>query len=91
MGELLAHSDVILMLDLFPEKDAGEFKISLRKLLTEHSNKKLKNVLAEIVPAALTDGILKELMIAGDTPCHSVSTEDRAKLALYLKRNGFEG
>lgn len=85
VGELLAHSEVTLMLDLFSEKDAGEFKVSLRKLLTDNSNKKLKNVLAEIIPTALVGEVLKELNIGGDTPCHSVSTETRTALALYLK------
>ena len=85
VGELLEHSEVTLVLDLFPEKDAGVFKTFLQKLLAEHSNKKLKNVLAEITPTALTEGILGELSILGDTPCHSVSTEMRTVLALYLK------
>jgi predicted Rossmann fold flavoprotein len=85
VGEILAHSDATLILDLFPKKDAGEFKKHLQQLLQESSNKKLKNVLGEIIPAALAQGILKELAIDGDTPCHSVSKETRTKLALTLK------
>jgi len=85
VGELLSHSDVTLMLDLFPKRDAGEFKTYLRQTLTEHSNKKLRNVLSEILPAALATAALHELSLSGDMPCHSVSTEDRTKLALFLK------
>ena len=85
VGELLAHSEVTLMLDLFPLKDAGEFKTWLRTLLGNSSNKKLKNVLAEIVPTALATEVLKELGIDGNTACHSVLAEDRTKLALFLK------
>lgn len=85
VGELLAHSEVTLMIDVFPEKDAGEFKLYLRKLLADASNKKLKNVLATIVPSAFVEGILGELSIDGDTPCHSVSSGDRTKLATFLK------
>lgn len=85
VGELLAHSDVTLMLDLFPNQDAGEFKIFLRQLLVHNSNKKLKNVLTEIMPAALVSALLKELAVEGDTPCHSVTTAERTKLALFLK------
>ena len=85
VGELLAHSTVTLVLDLFPTKDAGEIKTYLRRLFAESSNKKLKNVLSEILPAALVAGILKELAIEGDTPCHSVAREDRTKLGLFLK------
>ncbi len=85
VGELLAHSDVTLMLDLFPNKDAGEFKIFLRQLLVHNSNKKLKNVLTEVMPSALVSALLKELTVDGDTACHSVTTADRTKLALFLK------
>ncbi len=85
VGELLAHSEVTLMLDLFPKKDAGEFKTWLRTLLGNSSNKKLKNVLSEIVPTALASEVLKELGVDGNTTCHSVLAEDRTKLALFLK------
>jgi len=85
VGEILAHSEVTLMLDLFPNQDAGEFKSYLRTLLAKNSNKKLRNVLAEIIPAALATAALGELSIIGDTPCHSVATEDRTKLTTFLK------
>jgi predicted Rossmann fold flavoprotein len=85
VGELLAHSDVTLTLDLFPAMDAGAFKLFLRHTLSEYSNKKLKNVLSEIIPTALTTALLKELAIEGDTPCHSVTRDDRTKLSLFLK------
>ena len=85
VGELLAHSEVTLMLDLFPNQDAGEFKIFLRQLLVHNSNKKLKNVLTEIMPTALVTALLKELTVDGDTPCHSVTTAERTKLALFMK------
>jgi predicted Rossmann fold flavoprotein len=85
VGELLAHSEVTLMLDLFPDKDAGEFKTYFQKLLGAGSNKKLKNVLAEIVPTAMATNVLRELNIDGDIPCHSLSKETRTTLALFLK------
>ena len=85
VGELLAHSEVTLMIDLFPDKDAGEFKLYLRTLLSNESNKKLKNVLSSILPAAVAIGILEEIGIDGETPCHSVASSDRTMLATYLK------
>ncbi len=85
VGELLAHSTVTLKLDLFPTMDAGEFKLFLRQKFTADSNKKLKNVLSEIVPAALATAALGELSITPDTPCHSVLAEDRARLLTFLK------
>jgi predicted Rossmann fold flavoprotein len=85
VGELLEHSEVTLMIDLFPEKDAGEFKLYLRELLSAASNKKLKNVLGTIIPSALAVCLLEELKIDGETPCHSVSSKDRTTLATQLK------
>ena len=85
VGELLAHSSVTLMLDLFPNKDAGELKAFLRRLFAEHSNKKVKNVLSEIIPTALATELLRELTIDASTPCHSLSAEARTTLALFLK------
>ncbi len=85
VGELLAHSEVTLMLDLFPKLDAGAFKVFLRQKLADNSNKKLKNVISEIIPTALATCVLNELNIAGDTLCHSVTTEERARLLTYLK------
>jgi predicted Rossmann fold flavoprotein len=85
VGDLLAYSAVTITLDLFPAYDAGAFKLYLRKLLLEDSNKKLKNVLSSVMPTALVTGVLSELGIDGDTPSHSVSTADRAMLVSYLK------
>jgi predicted Rossmann fold flavoprotein len=85
VGELLAHSEVTLKLDLFPTMDAGTFKLFFRQTLATNSNKKLKNVLPDIVPTALSAGVLHELGIDGDTPCHSITTPDRVKLVTFLK------
>lgn len=85
VGELLAHSDVSIVLDLFPHMEAGAFKSFLQEKLSEHSNKKLRNVLSEIVPTALATATLTELSIDGSTWCHSVLATDRAKLATFLK------
>lgn len=85
VGELLAHSNVTLVVDLFPNEDAGALKLKLRNLFTVESNKKIKNVLAVLVPSALVGVVLAELDIDSDTPCHSVSAIDRARLLSYLK------
>lgn len=85
VGELLAHSEVTLMLDLFPEMDAGAFKVFLRQTFADGSNRKLKNILSEIIPTTLATTLLSEMKLDGDIPCHSVSTEDRVKIATLLK------
>ncbi len=84
VGDLLDHTEVTLYLDLFPCHDAGQLKEYLKVLLT--SNKKIINTLAEVLPRQLVKAILNELELDGETPCHSVSSEDRKKLRAYLKR-----
>jgi len=83
VGDFLDHTEVTLCLDVYPKYDAGGLKEHLKELLA--SNKKLQNALAEELPLQLIKGVLSELEIDGETPCHSVSTENRKKLLTYLK------
>ncbi len=83
IGDLLSYTDVTLKLDLFPQLDAGALKSALQSWL--QSNKRILNVLAEVLPRQLARAILTELRIDEETPCHSVRTTDRKALAVYLK------
>jgi predicted Rossmann fold flavoprotein len=83
VGEFLEHTPVTLRLDVFPQYDAGALKAYFKTLLA--SNKKLVNTLAIVLPRKLVQGVLQELQISGETPCHSVSTQDRKQLRTYLK------
>jgi len=84
VGDLLDHTEVTLYLDLFPYYDAGQLKEYLKTLLT--SNKKIINTWSEVLPRQFVKAILNELGIDSETPCHSISSEDRKKLRMYLKR-----
>jgi hypothetical protein len=85
VGDLLSYSQVTLSLNLLPDIDAGVCKTVLQNLLTTESNKKIKNVLAGLLPAALCSVLLSTLSIPDDTPCHSVKSEDRKRLRLLLQ------
>jgi len=82
-GDFLEHTDVTLYLDVFPQYDAGALKEKFKTILA--SNKKLQNALTEELPLQLIKGILEQLHIDGETPCHSVRSEDRKRLLTYLK------
>lgn len=84
VGELLEHSVVTLKLDFVPQFDSGELKQKLQTLMLADSNKKLKNVLALLLPPALVGPFLQKLNISGETKCHSVSTIDRASICSKL-------
>ncbi len=85
IGGLLYEGPVVVKVDLLPKLDAGELKTKLQQLLSDSSNKKIKNVLSELVPAALGVVILEELKINSETPSHSVTKEERSLLLSTLK------
>jgi len=85
VGELLEEGSVTLKIDLLPLVDAGELKAKFRNLLAYSSNKKIKNVLSEFVPAALGSIILEEAQVDDETECHSVSKEDRVRILTQFK------
>ncbi len=96
VGELLGYSTVTLGINLLPQFDAGECKQHLQRLFTDDSNKKLKNILSSLIPSALVTVILEILEIDGETPGHSVSTNDRKRLreglqSFPLTVRGLEG
>ncbi len=85
IGELVKYGEVVIELDLFPTLDAGALKRQLQSLLVADSNKKLKNVLNKLIPSALVSAILNLAKVDGETANHSVSSEDRTKLSVFLK------
>ncbi len=85
-SEYLAKKEnVTIMLDLFPALDNGALKEKLQTLLTLQSNKKIKNALSPFVPSTLVDPLLALAKIDGETPNHSVRTDERKALVLLLK------
>ena len=85
VGELLLEGSVTLMLDIVPNVDVVELRAKLQALLTTESNKQIKNVLSALVPSTLVLPLLTLAEIDGDTPCHSVRSEERVRLVELLK------
>ena len=85
IGEMIQYGDVTIMLDLFPNLDHSALKKELQTLLVEGSNKRLKTVLATLMPLALVTALLTLLKINGDTPNHSVRSEDRTAIITMMK------
>jgi predicted Rossmann fold flavoprotein len=85
VGELLKYGEVIITLDLFPQIDQGVLKSRLQNILVAESNKKLKNVLGQLIPSTLVATILELSSIDGETFCHSVRSEDRVTIVKILK------
>jgi predicted Rossmann fold flavoprotein len=85
VGELLEGGEVILKVDLLPKFDEAELKEKLYELLVKESNKKIKNILSELLPVKLSEVILEIAKIDGDTKGHSVTKGDRTQLLQILK------
>jgi predicted Rossmann fold flavoprotein len=85
IGELLSEGKVELRVDLFPTFDHALLRARLTEVFAEESNKMLKNALRSFVPAALVGPLLTLLALSGDTPCHSVRTDERTKIVSLLK------
>ncbi len=85
VGELLEDGEVTLKIDLLSKLDSGDAKQKFKTLLLENSNKKIKNILNELIPTALCEVVFNELGIDSETEGHSVSTEDRKKILKLIK------
>jgi len=85
IGVLLPCGEVSLSLDLLPLHEREAFSVSLRDLLRTESNKLVKNVLPNVIPSALVTHVLALSRVDPDTPAHSVTREDRARIVDMIK------
>lgn len=85
IGELLKWGDVSLTIDLFPKLDNGALDRMVQETFRTQQNKKLKNVLGEIVQstlASLLPGILK---LDPEKEVNKVSRTERTAIVKFLK------
>lgn len=90
--ELLEEGAVEAKIDLFPDTDEGELDRKVRNLFEKHKNKKVKNVLSELLPKAkkVAEAILTLHDIAlAEKEVHSVTREERKKLVKKMKMLAF--
>lgn len=85
ISELLKYGQVLVSLDLLPDLDPGQLNEELQNIFKTENAKKLKNSLHSLVPSALAKAVIEQSEIDGETPCHSVSREDRLKLVEKFK------
>jgi len=85
IGLLLTQGTVTLKLDLLPTQEIGAMRKAFRTLLTQESNKKIKNVLGIFIPSGMVGPLLEVSGVDGETPNHSLHTCDRAKIVTHMK------
>lgn len=82
---IIDSGEVIIILDLFPNEDGGVLREKLQTFLIGQSNKKIKNTLSLLFPSSLVNPVLELAHIDGETPNHSVRSEERKALVSLLK------
>lgn len=85
IGELLKYGDVTIELDVLPALDHGMLNAKIQAIFKDVSNKKLKNSLSELMPAAFSPVIIELGGFDDDKPCNSVTREERLALIDLLK------
>lgn len=85
VGELLKKGPVTMKIDLFPALDIRALRDRWQALFTTKSNQKVKNILSELIPAALAKVVLELAGVDDETPGHSVRSDDRKRLTTLLK------
>lgn len=85
VGDLLEYAEVVIRLDVFPGKDPAAVDQILRDTFAADINKKVRNALGQLLPAAFAKAVLGECGIDDETKCNSVTRADRIKLGQYLK------
>ncbi len=96
ISELLKYGPVDIHLDLFPGIDLGTLNKQLTELFRNESNKKIKNVLDQWIPSGVVPTILEKASVSPDTPCHSITRDERIGIidttkALSMRVRGLLG
>jgi predicted Rossmann fold flavoprotein len=85
VGELLKYGPVTIELDLLPGTPRETLDTQLHELLKTNSNKKVKNILTELMPMSLVTPVLALAEVLEDTFSHSLTREKRLALVQLIK------
>jgi predicted Rossmann fold flavoprotein len=85
IGELLKYGDTTLTIDLFPKLDNGALDRSIQEKFRIAQNKKLKNVIGDIVPSALAHILPELLRLDPEKEVNKVSRTERTTIVKFLK------
>jgi len=89
--KLLKKGQVYASIDMFPDTEEQTLEHTVFKLFEKNKNKKIKNVLPEILPGAVSEEILKFKDIdLSEREVNSITKEERKALVKKLKNLTFE-
>ena len=88
--KLLAKGPVHAEINLFPDTNEADLDKRVVKLFDKNKNKKLRNVLPELLPKSLAYAVIFLANPAlGEVSVHSISKEERKKLVKTMQALGF--
>lgn len=91
VSKMLKRGPVHASINLFPDTEEPDLDKRLVKLFDANKNKKLRNVLPEMLPKALALAIIHLVdPTLGRVSVHSVSKEERKRLVKTMQALGFE-
>jgi len=85
ISEFLQYGKVIVSFDFMPSKNIGEIDHDIQALFETQKNKRVKNSLDGFLVPAMIPTLLELSDINPETPVHSVSREERMRLARLVK------
>ncbi len=85
IGDSLLHGPVEIKLNTLPTENEETILEFLRTIHTKHANKKIKNVLTELVPTSLVLPILSQATIAPDRLVNTVTRQERHALISTIR------
>lgn len=85
IADLLVEGEVVVKIDLASNIDGAVVQAYLLQAFSTTPNKKLKNLLADIIKTALVAPLLTYLQLDGDIPVHSIKSVDRKRIGVALK------
>ncbi len=88
---LLLNGPVIASIDLFPDTDEGALDKILLELFEKNKNKKIKNILPELIPVNIVEVVLsfKKIRLLNSS-VNTVTKEERKRLVKRMKDLTFE-
>jgi hypothetical protein len=86
IGKLLKEGEVTVSLDMSGSEDDRSADIKIRELFKKNNNKKLRNAIANIVPAAMAPIIIRMAGIDMEAECNIVTREERLRLVDLLRK-----
>ncbi len=85
ISQFLEYGQVPVALDLMPDKNIGEIDHDIQAFFESQKNKQIKNSLDGFLPPAMIPVFLELADINPETPVHSISRDERLKLARLAK------